>query len=63
MADITARGKDTLAGGGTMMYFKVLRDGMAKLPSADENIRQELLEQAEEQGWEILHQRLTEVDP
>lgn len=63
MAEITARGKIPLLVGGTMMYFKVLRDGMAQLPSADEQIRQQLLQQAEEQGWETLHQRLIEVDP
>ena len=63
MAEITARGKIPLLVGGTMMYFKVLRDGIATLPSADESIRQKLLQQAEEDGWEILHQRLVEVDP
>lgn len=63
MADITGRGKIPLLVGGTMMYFKVLRDGMATLPPADEKVRQKLLQQAEEQGWEALHQRLVEVDP
>ena len=63
MADITARGKIPLLVGGTMMYFKVLRDGMAKLPAADELIRQRLFQEAEERGWETLHQRLVEVDP
>ena len=63
MADITARGKIPLLVGGTMMYFKVLRDGMAKLPSADESIRERLLQEAEKKGWEVLHQRLVEVDP
>ena len=63
MADITSRGKIPLLVGGTMMYFKVLRDGMAQLPAADEQIRQKLLQQAEDQGWETLHQRLVEVDP
>ena len=63
MADMTARGKIPLLVGGTMMYFKVLRDGMAQLPAANDQIRQQLLQQAEEQGWETLHQRLIEVDP
>ena len=63
MADITARGKIPLLVGGTMMYFKVLRDGMAQLPSADEKVRESLLQEAEEKGWEHLHARLQEVDP
>ena len=63
MADITARGRIPLLVGGTMMYFKVLRDGMAQLPGADEKIRESLLLEAKEKGWEPLHARLQEVDP
>ena len=44
MAEITAAGKIPLLVGGTMMYFKFLRDGAADLPQADETIRNELLE-------------------
>ena len=39
MADITAKGKVPLLVGGTMMYFKFLRDGAAQLPKADEAVR------------------------
>ncbi len=63
MADISSRGKIPLLVGGTMLYFKVLRDGMAELPSANGAIRQKLLTEAEKHGWPFLHQRLTEVDP
>ena len=63
MADISSRGRIPLLVGGTMMYFKVLRDGMARLPAADEQLRKQLLCQAEEQGWEVLHHRLQQVDP
>ncbi|OED40939.1 tRNA (adenosine(37)-N6)-dimethylallyltransferase MiaA [Endozoicomonas sp. (ex Bugula neritina AB1)] len=63
MSDMTARGKIPLLVGGTMMYFKVLRDGMAQLPAADESIRNSLLVEAEAQGWEYLHARLQAVDP
>ncbi len=62
MADITSRGKIPLLVGGTMMYFKVLRDGMAQLPSADEKVREALLREAEEKGWSHLHARLQSVD-
>ncbi len=63
MADITRRGKVPLLVGGTMMYFKFLRDGAADLPQADENVRQRLLAQAEDIGWPAMHARLAEVDP
>ncbi|WP_066018285.1 tRNA (adenosine(37)-N6)-dimethylallyltransferase MiaA [Endozoicomonas atrinae] len=63
MADITARGRIPLLVGGTMMYFKVLRDGMATMPSADAGVRQRLLESAQARGWVFLHQQLSEVDP
>lgn len=63
MADITAQGKVPLLVGGTMMYFKFLRDGAAQLPKADETVRQRLLAQAEEFGWPHMHAKLSEVDP
>ncbi|GGY46402.1 tRNA dimethylallyltransferase [Bacterioplanes sanyensis] len=63
MADITRRGKVPLLVGGTMMYFKFLRDGAADLPQADESVRQRLLAQAEDIGWPAMHARLAKVDP
>ena len=62
MADITARGRIPLLVGGTMMYFKMLQQGMASLPTADAAIRQRLLDEAEQFGWVHLHQCLAEVD-
>ncbi|MFT4764193.1 MAG: tRNA dimethylallyltransferase [Oleispira sp.] len=63
MAEITAKGKVPLLVGGTMMYFKFLRDGAAQLPKADEAVRQRLLSQGEEFGWPYMHAKLAEVDP
>ena len=63
MADITARGRIPLLVGGTMMYFKVLRDGMATMPPADARVRQRLLDRAHDHGWSHLHQQLASVDP
>jgi tRNA dimethylallyltransferase len=63
MADITAKGKVPLLVGGTMMYFKFLRDGAAKLPKADETIRQRLLAEGLANGWPYMHAKLAEVDP
>ena len=63
MADITARGNIPLLVGGTMLYFKVLRDGLAELPSATPEVRERILQEAEKQGWPALHQQLQTVDP
>lgn len=63
MAEITSRGKIPLLVGGTMMYFKILRDGIAELPSADPEVRKRILQEADAVGWPQLHQRLHCVDP
>lgn len=49
--------------GGTMMYFKALVGGLAKLPAANPAIRLRLDQQAQQLGWPALHARLQEVDP
>lgn len=63
MSDITAKGRIPLLVGGTMMYFKCLIDGVAKMPAADPQVRQALEREAEQHGLEALHRRLAEVDP
>lgn len=63
MADITARGRIPLLVGGTMLYFKVLREGIADLPSADEQVRAQLLVEAAQKGWPALHAELQQIDP
>src|SRR5512138_2086235 len=42
MADITARGRIPVLVGGTMLYFKALREGLSPLPQADAAVRAEL---------------------
>ncbi len=63
MISIRDSGRIPLLVGGTMMYFKVLRDGLASMPAADAGVRQQILEIAEELGWAAVHARLQEVDP
>lgn len=60
--EIQARGKLPLLVGGTMLYFKALRDGLDDLPQADAEIRARLDAQAREQGWPAMHARLARVD-
>ncbi|MDH5572086.1 MAG: tRNA (adenosine(37)-N6)-dimethylallyltransferase MiaA [Gammaproteobacteria bacterium] len=63
MQDITARGKIPLLVGGTMLYFRALLYGLSELPSADPQLRQRLEQEAAEQGWLAMHQRLATIDP
>jgi tRNA dimethylallyltransferase len=62
MADITARGKIPLLVGGTMLYFRVLQNGLNELPVADSAIRAELDAIIAEHGITYLHQQLADVD-
>ena len=61
--DIHARGKLPLLVGGTMLYFKGLRDGLDELPQADLALRAQLDMEATRHGMPALHARLAELDP
>ncbi|WP_422139164.1 tRNA (adenosine(37)-N6)-dimethylallyltransferase MiaA [Endozoicomonas sp. ALC020] len=63
MTEITNKGNIPLLVGGTMLYFKALRDGLATLPAADAGIRETLMRRAESEGWQALHDELQTVDP
>jgi len=63
MHDIVARGKTPLLVGGTMLYYKALVDGLSPLPSANPEIRAEIEQQAQQFGWQYLHDQLAEIDP
>ncbi len=49
--------------GGTMLYFRALRDGLAALPAADRAVRAEIDALARQAGWPAVHARLQAVDP
>jgi tRNA dimethylallyltransferase len=57
------RGNIPLLAGGTMLYLKALRDGIADLPPADEEVRARILDQARLDGWSTIHAKLMQVDP
>ncbi|HRL20633.1 MAG TPA: tRNA (adenosine(37)-N6)-dimethylallyltransferase MiaA [Alcaligenes sp.] len=61
--DIRARGHLPLLCGGTMLYYKALREGLNELPGADQSIRDQLDEHARQEGWPAVHARLALVDP
>jgi len=62
-AEIRGRGRLPLLVGGTMLYFKALRDGLDTLPGADPVVRAAIDARAAALGWPALHAELARVDP
>ncbi len=62
MDEITSRGNIPLLVGGTMLYFKALREGLSELPVADAAVRAELDAVIAEHGISHLHSQLAAVD-
>lgn len=58
-----ATGRIPVLAGGTMLYFKALREGLDDLPQADPVLRADLDRQAAERGWPALHADLRQLDP
>ena len=63
LRDIAARGRVPLLVGGTMLYFKALKEGLADLPVAAPELRAELEARARLEGWPALHTELARLDP
>ena len=63
MGEIHSRGRVPLLVGGTMLYFRALQSGLAKLPAADPAIRRQIEERAAVLGWPAMHGELQQLDP
>ena len=63
IAAIRARGRLPLIVGGTLLYLRALRDGLAILPRADRAVRAAIDRDGERLGWAALHERLQRIDP
>ncbi len=63
MESITQAGRIPLLVGGTMLYVKALREGLAELPQADPAVRAQIDAEAAAQGWPALHAELARHDP
>ena len=62
IADALAKGKTPIIVGGTMLYVKCFLDGIAKLPDADDAIRQTLVDELHSRGGQALHDELARID-
>ncbi|MFA5914962.1 MAG: tRNA (adenosine(37)-N6)-dimethylallyltransferase MiaA [Burkholderiales bacterium] len=62
MREIAARGRMPLLAGGTMLYFKALREGLSNLPQADAAVRAAIEAEAGQRGWPALHAELARID-
>lgn len=60
---IVAAGRVPLLVGGTMLYFRALMEGIARLPAADPGVRDAIEREAAKEGWPALHRKLESVDP
>jgi tRNA dimethylallyltransferase len=60
---IRARGRVPLLVGGTMLYFKALRDGLDDMPDIDGSVRDAIEREARIEGWPAMHLKLAAVDP
>ena len=63
MHAIVEGGRVPLLAGGTMLYFKALREGLADLPAANEQTRKVLDAMAQAVGWPAMHRELERFDP
>ena len=60
--DIQAHNRIPVLVGGTMMYYKVLQDGLNELPKANDEIRNQIDQEAKDQGWPAMHRKLKGID-
>ena len=61
--DIQAHNRIPVLVGGTMMYYKVLQNGLNELPKANDEIRNQIDQEAKDQGWPAMHRKLKGIDP
>lgn len=60
---IHARQRHVLICGGTLLYYKALREGLSQLPESTAEVRSALDNEAQIKGWPALHQELEQIDP
>ena len=62
VAEIHSRGRWPLLVGGTGLYLRALRRGLAPIPSIDPQLRAQVMAEMAERGQLSMHQELVQVD-
>jgi tRNA dimethylallyltransferase len=60
--ELIAAGKSVVVVGGTGLYIKAILDEL-NFPDADPKVRQQITDEAEKLGNDVMHQRLAKLDP
>ena len=63
VAGSLAVGRIPLLVGGTMLYFRAFKQGLAPMPPADPAVRADIMARAADLGWPALHGELAARDP
>ena len=62
ISDTHERGRLPVLVGGTMLYFKALREGLDEMPAANASVRAAIEAEAAAIGWPAMHAQLAAVD-
>ena len=60
--DLVSSGKNVVVVGGTVLYIKSILDDL-NFPDTDPIIRQQITDEAEKVGNDVMHQKLSKLDP
>ena len=63
IADIKARGRVPILCGGTGLYVRAIRLGLASLGDSDPELRRKILARIEDKGAEAVYADFAEIDP
>ena len=63
IADILDRGRIPLVTGGSTLYLRALRDGLADIPDIPPSVRAHIRKRLDQEGPEALYEVLKQVDP
>lgn len=63
LGDLKREGKLPVLVGGTGLYFKALTGGLSDMPAIPDNLRESLRQRLTNEGPEILHAELANLDP
>ncbi len=61
--EIHGRGRHAILCGGTLLYYKALREGLSTMPESAPAVRAQLNIEAAQKGWPALHAELAAIDP